>query len=158
MRTTDLWDAHPHAFRLVEGVFRDFGGKRRFHGPITTLRVHEDNALVRTALEGSGNGRILVVDGGGSIRRALVGGNLGKLAEQNGWAGLLVNGAVRDSVELAESSIGIKALGVVPARSEKLGAGEAAVDVTFANCTFRVGDFLYADEDGVIVSDQPFFV
>jgi regulator of ribonuclease activity A len=154
MRTTDLWDAHADAFRLLEPVFRDFGGKRSFHGPVTTLKVFEDNALVRSALETPGAGRVLVIDGGGSVRRALVGGNLGKLAEQNGWAGIVVFGALRDSVELATCDVGLKALAVIPAKSEKKGVGERDVPVSFAGATLRPGDFLYADEDGILVSEQ----
>lgn len=158
MRTTDLWDAHPNSFRLVDPVFRHFGGARSFHGPITTLSVFEDNALVRSALETLGGGRVLVIDGGGSVRRALVGGNLGKLAEQNGWAGILVHGAIRDSLELAECRVGVKALCAIPAKGEKKGAGERDVPLSFAGCTFRPGEFLYADEDGILVSDQSFIV
>lgn len=154
MRTTDLWDAHAASFQLVEPLFRDFGRVRSFAGPIATLRVFEDNALVRTALETPGQGRVLVVDGGGSVRRALVGGNLGKLAEQNGWSGIVVHGAVRDTVELAQSDVGIKAITAIPAKSEKKGAGERDVEVTFGSCSFRPGEYLYADEDGILVSRE----
>jgi regulator of ribonuclease activity A len=154
MRTTDLWDAHANELRLLEPLFRDFGGKRAFHGPIATLKVFEDNALVRSTLETPGQGRVLVVDGGGSVRRALVGGNLGKLAEQNGWAGIVVFGAVRDSLELVACNVGVKALALIPAKGEKTGAGERDVAVTFAGATLKPGDFLYADEDGILVSEQ----
>lgn len=155
MRTTDLWDAHPGALRLVDPLFRDFGGVSVFHGPVATLRVDEDNALVRSTLETPGLGRVLVIDGGGSVRRALVGGNLAKLAVDRGWSGIVVNGAVRDSVELRECAVGIKALALIPAKSRKDGVGERDVPVTFAGCTFAVGDFVYADEDGVVVASSP---
>ncbi|HVJ92911.1 MAG TPA: ribonuclease E activity regulator RraA, partial [Labilithrix sp.] len=111
-----------------------------------------DNALVRATLETNGGGRVLVIDGGGAVRRALVGGNLGKLAETNDWAGIVVFGAVRDSVELASCRVGIRALATIPAKSAKAGAGERDVPVTFAGCTFRPGEMLYADEDGIVLS------
>lgn len=151
MRTTDLSDAHPD-ISVAASIFRDFGARTSFSGPITTLAVLEDNQQVRAALETPGNGRVLVVDGGGSVRRALVGGNLGKLAEANGWAGLVVYGAVRDTAELRECAVGIKALAAVPRKSDKLGRGQVDVPVTFADCTFRPGEHLYADEDGIVVS------
>lgn len=151
MRTTDLCDAHPD-LAVPAPVFRDFGKLGAFSGPITTLALVEDNQLVRATLETAGNGRVLVIDGGGSVRRALVGGNLGKLAETNGWAGIVVYGAVRDTIELRECAIGIKALAAVPRKSEKAGRGLVDVPVTFADCTFRPGEHLYADEDGIVVS------
>lgn len=151
MRTTDLCDAHPD-LAVAAPIFRDFGGLTTFSGPIVTLAVVEDNQRVRAALEGPGEGRVLVIDGAGSVRRALVGGNLGKLAEKNGWAGIVVFGAVRDTVELRECNVGIKALAAVPRKSDKTGRGQADVALTFADCTFRPGEHLYADEDGIVVS------
>lgn len=152
--TTDLSDAHPAA-QVCDPIFRDFGGRKSFHGPIATLKVFEDNALVRAALEEKGEGRVLVVDGGGSTRCALVGGNLGQLAVKNGWAGIVVYGCIRDSEEIAGQQVGVKALGVHPRKSEK-GRNEAHRDkvVTFAGVTFRPGAYLYADADGIVVSDQ----
>ncbi|GAC1631299.1 MAG: ribonuclease E activity regulator RraA [Nevskia sp.] len=151
--TTDLSDAHPEA-QTAEPMFGDFGGHMDFSGPIKTIKVFEDNALVRATLETPGAGRVLVVDGGGSPRCALVGGLLGELGVKNGWAGIVVYGYVRDSLELAEQGIGIKALGTHPRKSEK-GLHSAASDkvVTFAGVTFRPGAWLYADADGIVVSD-----
>jgi regulator of ribonuclease activity A len=151
--TPDLCDAHGDAVRVAEPVFRDFGGARRFSGEVETLRVFEDNALVRAALEMPGRGRVLVVDGGGSVRTALVGGNLAALAASNGWSGLVVNGAVRDLPELAAAAVGIKALAASPRKSAKAGAGERGVEVTLAGLTLAPGNFLWADEDGVVVAD-----
>ncbi|HSW15486.1 MAG TPA: ribonuclease E activity regulator RraA [Solimonas sp.] len=153
--TTDLSDAHPEA-QVVDPVFADFGGVLEFHGPIVTLKVFEDNALVRTALEEKGEGRVLVVDGGGSMRCALVGGNLGALGVKNGWAGIVVNGCIRDSGEIEEQEIGVKALGTHPRKSEK-GLHSAHRDkvVVFAGVTFKPGAWLYADGDGIVVSDKP---
>jgi regulator of ribonuclease activity A len=150
--TTDLSDAHPDLLRHAAPVFRDFGGRLAFSGPISTLKVFEDNALVRRAVEGPGEGRVLVVDGGGSLACALFGGNLAALAAENGWAGVVVNGCIRDTAELAAAMVGIKALAAHPKRSARTGAGEADIAVTFAGVTFRPGEWLYADGDGMIVA------
>ena len=153
--TTDLSDAHPEA-QTCEPVFYDYGGKQSFHGPIKTVKVFEDNALVRATLETPGEGRVLVVDGGGSNRCALVGGNLGALAVKNGWVGLLVYGYVRDSKELGAQAVGIKALGLHPRKSEKgLHSAHADKVVSFAGVTFKPGAHLYADADGIVVSERP---
>lgn len=153
--TTDLSDAHPEA-QVADPVFADFGGLLDFHGPISTLKVFEDNALVRAALEEPGEGRVLVVDGGGSLRCALVGGNLGALGVKNGWAGIVVNGCIRDSEEIGEQEIGVKALVTHPRKSEKgLHTGHRGKVLTFAGVTFKPGAWLYADADGIVVSDQP---
>jgi regulator of ribonuclease activity A len=152
--TADLCDAFPERVRVALGVFRDWGGSSSFAGPIETVRVLEDNALVRQTLEGEGAGRVLVVDGGASYRTALVGGNLAALAKENGWAGLVVNGCVRDSAEIAGTKLGVKALGTSPMRPAKAGAGERGVAVTFAGVTFMPGQWLYADADGIVVSES----
>lgn len=153
--TTDLSDAHPEA-QVAEPIFGDFGGHIDFHGPIKTIKVFEDNALVRATLEKRGEGRVLVVDGGGSTRCALVGGNLGQLAVKNGWAGIVVYGYIRDSDEIAEQDVGVKALGTHPRKSEK-GLHSAVEDkvLSFAGVTFKPGAWLYADADGIVVSEDP---
>ena len=154
LTTADLCDAFGDAVRLVDPVFRDYGGISRFGGPIETLRVFEDNALVADTLEMAGQGRVLVVDGGGSLRTALVGGRLAGLAHANGWAGLVVNGCVRDSVEIREIPLGVRALNSAPMRSAKSGKGEQGGKVDFAGVTFSPGQYLYADEDGMVVADR----
>lgn len=153
--TTDLSDAHPEA-QVCEPLFADFGGRLAFHGAIKTLKVFEDNAQVRATLETPGEGRVLVVDGGGSLRCALVGGMLGELGVKNGWAGIVVNGCVRDCEELAGHDLGIKAIASHPRKSEK-GLHSAVADkvLVFAGTTFKPGAWLYADADGIVVSDQP---
>ena len=152
--TPDLCDAMGDAVRVAEPVFRDYGGVRRFSGEAATLRVFEDNALVRSTLEQPGRGRVLVVDGGGSLRTALVGGNIAALAASNGWSGLVIYGAVRDLAELGAADVGIKALAPSPRRSAKGGAGEPGVEVTVAGVRVRPGNYVWADEDGVIVADR----
>lgn len=153
--TTDISDAHPE-LPVCEPLFGDYGGKEKFFGPIRTLKIFEDNALVRSTLETPGKGAVLVVDGGGSIRCALVGGNLGVLAVKNGWAGIVVYGYVRDSEELSQQQVGIKALGAHPRKSEKgLHSGHVDKVVSFAGVTFKPGAWLYADADGIVVADTP---
>ena len=152
--TADLCDEFGPEVRVAEPLFRDWGGSVAFAGPVETLRVFEDNALVRQVLESSGRGRVLVVDGGGSLRSALVGGNLAALAEQNGWAGIVVNGCVRDVEEIRTIAIGVKALHAVPRKSGKSGEGDQGVPVTFAGVTFTRGCHLYADRDGLILADR----
>lgn len=153
--TTDLSDAHPEA-QVCDPLFRDFGGNKAFHGPIKTLKIFEDNALVRSTLETAGEGQVLVVDAGGSNRCAVIGGNLGALAVKNNWAGIVVYGYIRDSGEIGGQAVGVKALGVHPRKSEKgLHSAHADKPVTFAGVTFKSGFFLYADPDGIVVSEQP---
>lgn len=155
--TCDLCDANETL--IVDGtlavlppVFRSLGRRTAFAGPAATLKVFEDNVLVRAALETPGNGRVLVVDGGGSLRCALVGGNLGKLAEKNGWAGVVVDGCVRDSEELDACDVGFRALALHPQRSVRKGVGEREITVTVAGVAVRPGDWIYADVDGVLVA------
>jgi regulator of ribonuclease activity A len=152
LSTTDISDAHPEA-QVADPVFRDFGGARAFFGSVVTLKVFEDNTAVRATLELPGQGRVLVVDGGGSMRCALVGGRLAQLAASSGWAGLVVHGCVRDAHELSAQPVGIKALALHPRKSEKgLHEGHESRVVTFAGVTFHPGAWLYADADGIVVS------
>lgn len=148
----DLSDAHPQC-PIVDPLFRDFGASRRFYGPIRTVKVYEDNARVRDALEQPGHGAVLVVDGGGSLRCALVGGLLGELAVNNGWAGIVINGCVRDVVELAAQPLGVRALAAHPRKSKKGSyGGEVDLPLHFAGAHFVPGHWLYADEDGMLLS------
>jgi regulator of ribonuclease activity A len=154
LSTPDLSDRFGDRVQVAEPRFRDYGGSVAFAGTIETLRVFEDNALVRQVLETPGRGRVLVVDGAGSLRCALVGGNLAALAAEHGWRGIVVHGAVRDSAELAAASTGIKALALSPRKSGKSGAGERGVAVSFAGVTFTPGHFLWADADGVVIAER----
>jgi regulator of ribonuclease activity A len=157
--TCDLCDAHRNdsdgAFRVLPPVFRSFGGQARFAGPVSTVRCSEDNSLVKAALDTLGQGRVLVVDGGASLRRALVGGNLAAAAARNGWAGVVVDGAVRDAAELAACAVGIRALALVPMPPAKRNEGQTDVPVTIQGVIVRPGEWLYADEDGIVVMPQP---
>jgi regulator of ribonuclease activity A len=150
--TTDLCDAHEDKVRVVEPMFNSFGGKAAFYGQIATLKLFEDNSLVRKAVESPGNGRVLVIDGGGSLRRALVGDQLAALAVKNAWAGIVVYGCIRDSRAIGEMDIGVLALDTHPMKTLKQNVGDADLPVTFGGVTFIPGEWLYADEDGMIVS------
>lgn len=153
IKTTDLCDEHSDSLRILAPIFLDYGGVRAFGGPVSTVKIFEDNSLVRTALEEPGKGRVLVVDGGGSMRCALLGDNLAELGRDHGWSGVLVYGCIRDSADIAGIDIGVKALNTHPLKSVKKGVGERDVPVTFGGVTIRPGDYLYADEDGVVVSE-----
>jgi regulator of ribonuclease activity A len=150
--TSDLCDRYGDLVSVAEPLFRDFGGRAGFSGEIETVRVSDDNALVRRVLEGEGRGRVLVVDGQGSRRCALIGGRLALLASANGWAGLVVNGCVRDVGEIASVALGVKALATCPRPPAKTGAGEQGMPVTFAGITFTPGQWIYGDEDGLVVA------
>jgi regulator of ribonuclease activity A len=149
--TADLADRYGPDLRVCDVQFRSFGGRRLFSGPVRTVACHEDNALLREVLRQPGGGAVLVVDGGGSLRTALVGDLIAGSAEANGWAGLVVHGAVRDSAALAGLHLGIKALGTTPRKSAKTGAGSVDVAVTLGNVTFQPGDRLHADDDGIVL-------
>jgi regulator of ribonuclease activity A len=155
--TADLCDAHEAALaagtlRVMQPGLISLGRRVSFAGPAATLKVFEDNSLVAEAVKSAGDGRVLVVDGGGSLRCALVGGNLASAAAKNGWAGLLVNGCVRDTEEINATQIGVRALACHPQRSGKRGEGQRELPVNFLGVTIRPGEWIYADADGVLVS------
>ena len=157
--TCDFCDTHKSddsgRFRVLPGLFRSYGAVSRFAGPVTTVKCFEDNSLVKAAVESAGHGRVLVVDGAASLQRALLGGNLALAAARNGWAGLLINGCVRDLAELAQAQTGILALGHVPLPTDRKGQGQAEVAVLIQGVWLRPLDWLYADADGVVVVDRP---
>lgn len=150
--TADLYDRFADRLQVVSPGLRSYGGSAACAGPMATLKVHEDNVLVRSALEGAGEGRVLVVDGGGSQRCALVGDILARFGVDNGWAGIIVNGCIRDSAAIATMPIGVWALATNPAKSVKRGEGQADIAVRFGDVMFRPGEWLYADADGIVVA------
>ena len=164
--TCDLCDEYKNdasgAFRVLPPVLRDFGQRRKFSGPVVTVQCFEDNSLVKAAVDAPGwrelggarIAQVLVVDGGASLRRALLGGNLGAAAARNGWAGVVIDGCVRDSAELALLDVGIRALASMPLPTEKRGQGQAGVAVQVQGVAVRPGDWLYADEDGIVVASR----
>ncbi len=152
--TADLYDANESKVQVALPMFADYGGRLTFSGQISTAKVYEDNTLVRQALEENGDGRVLVIDGGESLRCALVGDMLAELGRDNGWNGIVVSGCIRDSAVIAGIDIGVKAIGTNPRKSVKLNTGQREIPVNFAGVTFTPGDYLYADEDGILLSRQ----
>lgn len=149
--TADLVDTIGPDVRSCDLQFRQFGGRSEFAGPISTVRCFQDNALLKSILSRPGAGGVLVIDGAGSLHTALVGDVIAELGRSNGWAGLVINGAVRDAATLRSMDIGIKALGTNPRKSTKTGAGERGVEVTLGGVTFVPGEIAYSDDDGIIV-------
>jgi regulator of ribonuclease activity A len=157
--TSDLCDTHPAlladgSIAVLQPGLIALGRRESFHGPVVTLKLFEDNSLLADVVKTPGRGRVLVVDGGGSLRCAVLGGNLAAVAAGNQWAGTVIYGAVRDAGEIDDCEIGLRALGLDPRRSVKRGVGEVDVAVSFLGATIRPGDWLYADRDGVLVSRQ----
>ena len=157
--TCDLCDAHKNdasgTFRVLPPVFINFGKNIKFCGEVVTVKCFEDNSFVKAAVDSAGGGRVLVVDGGASLRRALLGGNLGAAAARNNWSGVLIDGCVRDVAELAQCSTGIRALAAMPLPTQKRGEGCTGVAVQIQGVWVRPGDWLYADKDGMVVMSAP---
>ncbi|MGH8750174.1 MAG: ribonuclease E activity regulator RraA [Burkholderiales bacterium] len=156
-KTADLCDRHEGKFKVLAPLLQHYGGARAFSGVIATVKVHEDNVLVRSALAQAGTGKVLVVDGGGSLRCALAGDLLAQLALENGWRGIIVYGCIRDSQAIAQMPLGMLALNTHPQKSVKKGAGGTNIPVTFGGVTFTPGHYIYADADGVLVAEKALF-
>ena len=154
LKTTDLCDAHPEKVTVAEPGFKDFGGNKYFNGTIHTIKCFEDNSLVRKALETNGEGKVLVVDGGGSMRCALLGDMLADLAIKNKWNGIIVYGCIRDSEAIAKLPLGVKALNTIPLKSNKRNEGQENITVKFAGVGFVPGQQVYCDVDGIIVAEK----
>ncbi|NJP97661.1 ribonuclease E activity regulator RraA [Nonomuraea sp. FMUSA5-5] len=150
--TADLYDEHGDRLDSCDLQLRQYGGRRAFSGTIATVRCHQDNALLKSILGEPGEGRVLVVDGGGSLHTALMGDVIAGMAAGNGWAGVVINGAVRDVTALRELDLGVKALGSNPRKSGKSGTGERDVPVSFGGVTFHPGAELFSDDDGILVT------
>lgn len=152
--TCDLCDDHPEDVRVCEPMFANYGGRIAFGGRIVTVKCFEDNSRVKELLATPGEGRVLVVDGGGSMRCALLGDLIGESAVKQGWAGVIVYGCVRDVDALAELDLGVQALASIPLKSVRKGVGEVDLPVTFGGVTFVPGQYVYADNNGVIVATK----
>jgi len=152
--TPDICDDYSDHLQVLEPMFTEFGGKERFSGEIVTIKCFEDNSVVKQILGTTGHGKVLVVDGGGSLRCALLGDLLGAMAVNNGWQGVLVNGCVRDVEILKGMDLGVRALSCYPLKSNKRGEGQLNIAIRFAGINFKPGQYLYADENGIIVADQ----
>ena len=154
LSTPDLSDNTPQA-RAIELQFTNYGGVQAFFGQVVTIKCYEDNSLVKQAVSEAGEGRVIVVDGGGSRRRALLGDMLAEQAASNDWAGLVIYGVIRDVDEIGAIALGVQALGSVPVKTEKLGVGQRDITVSFGGVDISPGDYLYADHNGVLVSSTP---
>ncbi len=153
MNTCDLCDRHDAQVRVLELPLRDYGGRIGFDGIVSTIKAYEDNSLVRDAVAEPGNGRVLVIDGGGSLGRSMLGDLLAAKALENGWAGVVVFGAIRDSAAIGAMALGVKALGTCPRKTDKLGQGLRDVPVRFGGLVIRPGEWMCADADGVVLAD-----
>lgn len=153
--TPDLCDKYPDLVRVVEPIFKNYGGKSSFGGQIVTIKCHEDNSVVKETAGTAGNGKIIVVDGGGSLRRALLGDLIAKNAVQNGWEGFIIYGCIRDVDAISTMNLGVKALNTNPLKTEKKGIGDLNIPVSFGGVTFKPGEYVYADSNGIIVSSKP---
>ena len=153
--TPDLCDAYPALVRVVEPMFNNFGGRAAFGGEIVTVKCHEDNSLVKEQAGQAGAGKVMVVDGGGSLRRALLGDMIAENAAGNGWEGFVIYGCIRDVDAIGALDLGVQALDTVPLKTEKRGIGDLNLTVTFGGVSFVPGEYVYADNNGVIVSAEP---
>lgn len=151
--TPDLCDAYPDV-QVLEPMLISYGGRRAFGGEVVTVKCFEDNSLVKAQVAVSGRGKVLVVDGGGSRRAALLGDRLAEQAANNGWEGIIIHGCIRDVDEIGQTDLGVQALGSHPRKTEKRGLGELNVEVTFGGLTFKPGQFVYADNNGVILANK----
>jgi regulator of ribonuclease activity A len=150
----DLCDEYEDEVRVAEPILNNYGRRTTFGGEIATIKCHEDNSLVKERLDTPGNGRVLVVDGGGSLRRSLLGDQLAAKALENQWAGIIIYGAIRDVEVIADLDLGVKALNVIPLKTEKRGLGDQGIPVRFAGVTFSPGAYVYADLNGLVVCDR----
>jgi len=153
--TPELCDKYPDLVRVVEPIFKNYGGKSSFGGQIVTIKCHEDNSVVKETAGTAGNGKIIVVDGGGSLLRALLGDLIAENAVQNGWEGFIIYGCIRDVDAISTMNLGVKALNTNPLKTEKKGIGDLNIPVSFGGVTFKPGEYVYADSNGIIVSSKP---
>ena len=156
--TPDLCDEYPDLVRVLEPMLANYGGREAFGGEIVTVKCFEDNSLVKQYLGTPGEGKVMVVDGGGSLRKALLGDMIAESAVENGWQGVIINGCIRDVSTIATLDLGVQALASIPLKTEKKGIGDYNVPVTFGGVTFNPGEYVYADSNGVVVSVRPLTV
>ena len=152
--TPDLCDDYPEKLNVLDPIFNNYGGRSKFFGRVVTIKCHEDNSLVKAQAATEGHGQVLVVDGGGSLRRALLGDMIAANAVNNGWAGMVIYGCIRDCDEIAALNLGVKALNIIPVKTDKRGLGDLNVPVTFAGQTISTGDWIYCDNNGIVLSAE----
>ena len=154
LSTPDLCDAHEGKVRVLDPIFNNYGGVSAFFGKAVTIKCFEDNSVVKELVSQPGEGQVIVMDGGGSLRRAILGDMLAEKAAKNGWAGLVINGCIRDVDEIRNTELGVKALNIHPMKTEKRGLGDLNIPVQMAGQTIQPGEWVYADNNGVIVSAE----
>ncbi|MEM7360366.1 MAG: ribonuclease E activity regulator RraA [Pseudomonadota bacterium] len=152
--TPDICDDHPNDVRVLEPIFTNYGGQTSFFGEAVTIKCFEDNSVVKELVGTTGEGKVIVMDGGGSLRCAILGDMLAAKAAENGWAGLVIYGCIRDCDEIADTDIGVKALNTHPVKTEKRGIGDLNIPVSFAGQTIKPGNWVYSDNNGIVVSDR----
>ncbi|MEO0369627.1 MAG: ribonuclease E activity regulator RraA [Pseudomonadota bacterium] len=152
LSTPDICDQYPKDVLVLDPLFKDYGGRHSFYGQVVTIKCFEDNSVVKKLVDEPGEGRVIVMDGGGSLRRAILGDMLAANAVKNGWAGLIINGCIRDCDEIAALDLGVKALATHPVKTEKRGLGDLNIEVTFGGHTIRPNDWIYADRNGIVLS------
>lgn len=153
--TPDLCDAYPDLVRVLEPMVHNFGGRDSFGGEIVTIKCFEDNSRVKELAGNNGKGKVMVVDGGASLRRALLGDMIAENAVKNGWEGIIINGCIRDVDAIASMDLGVQALAAIPLKTDRRGIGDLNVPISFGGVTFNPGEYVYADNNGVVVSAQP---
>jgi len=151
-KTTDLYDEYLEALQVAAPIFRDYGERQKFSGQIVTLKALEDNSYLKASFESDGKGKVLVVDSAGSMRCAMMGDVMAALGASNGWEGVVINGCIRDSADVAKVDIGVKALATIPRKTIKRNQGVMDIPLRFAEVVFNPGDYLYADEDGIVIA------
>lgn len=154
LSTPDIADDFPNEVQALELDLRNYGAHHQFAGEVVTIKCHEDNSLVKALVGTPGQGRVIVVDGGGSRRRALLGDMLAENAAENGWAGLVINGVIRDVDQIRQTALGVQALGTIPLKTEKLGVGQQDVEIHIGGVSVRSGDYCYADNNGVLIASR----
>jgi regulator of ribonuclease activity A len=152
--TSDLCDAYPDLVRILEPIFKNYGGRSSFGGEIVTVKCFEDNSVVKESAGKAGKGKVMVVDGGGSLKKALLGDLIAETALNNGWEGFIIYGCIRDVEPIGKMGIGVKALNSIPLKTQRKGQGEKNVQITFGGVTFNPGEYVYADTTGIIVSSM----
>lgn len=154
LATPDICDTYPDDIKVLDPIFQNYGGRSCFSGQVVTIKCHEDNSLVKQQAATAGEGRVMVVDGGGSLRRALLGDMIAANAVKNGWSGLVIYGCIRDCDEIAELALGVKALNTVPVKTDKRNIGDLNTAITFAGQTINSGEWIYCDNNGIVVTDK----
>jgi len=153
--SNDLYDKHLENIQVAAPIFKDFGGRKKFYGEIRTVKAFEDNTYIKAAFEEDGTGKVLVVDGAGSLRCAIMGDQVAALGKKNGWEGIIIFGCIRDSVDVGKLAFGVKALATIPRKTIKRQQGVRDIPVHFADVHFISGHYVYSDEDGILISDKP---